>query len=436
MKIKLLLLSLIIISSMKSNALLNNVLVSECKGQIYSQSVLGNEGLGLMFDDFENNNNIFLNSDSINYRKQVLNPCISLQWGINNDGSFIDEMGVQSTQEIDVNADKAWDKYTGKKEVIIAIIDTGIDFTHEDLRNVIWTNQGETAGDGIDNDNNGFIDDIHGWNFYDNSCDTYNSQSDEDDHGTHVAGIIAALRNNIGIAGVASNTNIKIMTIKILGSRKRNGSINSFIEAIEYAESMGASICNISSGTYLENTKLKSAIENSEMLFVTAAGNGGENNDITPMYPASFDLENIISVASISCNGSLNSLSNFGKTSVDIAAPGSSILSTLTNDRYGYLSGTSMAAPFVTGVIAMVYSYYEDITLLDAKAIVLNSVKKLPTLEGKVLSGGIPNALAALSYNNEAIVLIHKIVEIVGSLQRYLTMSLNETPLFKDSSMK
>lgn len=408
---KLLLLNLIIILYIKSSVLPDNMLVYVCKGQIYSQSAHGNEDVGLLFDDIDNQNNVFVNSDSIYKRKQVLNPSIFIQWGINNDGSFVDELGVHSTQGIDVNTVKAWDKYMGKKEVVIAIIDTGIDFSHEDLRGVMWTNPGETTGDGIDNDSNGFVDDIYGWNFYDNSCDTYNSQSDEDDHGTHVAGIIAALQNNIGIAGVASNTNIKIMTLKILGSSNNRGSINSFIKAIEYAENMGASICNISSGTYIENTKLKAVIEHSEMLFVTAAGNEGENNDITHMYPSSFDSQNIISVASINCNGNLNNLSNYGNESVDIAAPGTSILSTLTNNRYGYLSGTSMATPFVTGVVAMVYSYYEDITLLDAKAIVLNSVKKLPTLEGKVLSGGIPNALTALSYSNKSIGLIHKIVE-------------------------
>lgn len=144
------------------------------------------------------------------------------------------------------------------------------------------------------------------------------------------------------------------------------------------------------------------------MLFVIAAGNGGENNDVVPMYPASFEAENIISVASINCNGSLNDTSNYGITSVDIAAPGTSIYSTLTNNRYGFFSGTSMAAPFVTGVVAMVYSYYHDITLLEAKETVLNSVMKLPSLEDKVVSGGIPDAFAALSYNNKLFVFLHR----------------------------
>jgi subtilisin family serine protease len=143
------------------------------------------------------------------------------------------------------------------------------------------------------------------------------------------------------------------------------------------------------------------------MLFVTAAGNKGDNNDMDPMYPASFDAENIISVASIDCNGELNNDSNYGETSVDIAAPGTSILSTLANNRYGYLSGTSMAAPFVTGVIAMVYSYYQDISLIEAKDVVLKSVKKLPSLNGKIATGGIPDAFAALSLNKNLFIFLH-----------------------------
>lgn len=268
--------------------------------------------------------------------------------------------------------------------------------THEDLKEIMWINKNEVPDDGIDNDNNGYVDDVYGWNFANNTSETY-SHHPIDNHGTHIAGIIAAKRNGVGIVGVASNTNIKIMTLKVLDTNSISGSIDSFVRAIEYAEEMGASICNISAGTYVENIKFKSAIENSKMLFVVAAGNDEENNDVCPLYPASFGMDNIVSVANLKCDGTLNSSSNYGAISVDIAAPGTSIMSTAISSRYGYLSGTSMAAPYVSGIIAMVYSYYEDITLLEAKEIVLSTVYKLPQLKDKVLSGGIPDAYAALS---------------------------------------
>lgn len=329
------------------------------------------------------------------------------QWGIKNSGTFTDEFNTAAVANFDMNVTKAWDKFSGGKEVIVAVIDTGIDYTHEDLKDTMWNNQGEIPGDGIDNDNNRFIDDIYGWNFSDNTNITY-SNNDYDEHGTHVAGIIAASQNNLGISGVASNIDIKIMSLKTLSTNNASTTIDTITKAIQYAEKMGADIVNISAGSFWDDPDLKLTIENSNMLFVVGAGNGywqtnGTNNDIIPIYPASYDSENIISVANISYDGTLNLTSNYGLKSVDIAAPGTSILSTLPNNQYGYRTGTSMAAPMVTGVLAMIYSYYEDITLVDAKNILLDSVKKIPGLEGKVATGGIPDAFKALSYNREKI---------------------------------
>lgn len=251
--IKKILLLILIILSLIGIQFIQMIEFAIYKEPLHSQSA--NKDFKLIPSSIYLKDYAYLNKYLIYKQKQVLDTCFSIQWGIKNNGTFIDEQGFKSTPDIDINAIKAWNKYIGKKEVVIAIIDTGIDYSHEDLKDVIWKNIEEIEGDGIDNDCNGFVDDLYGWNFYDNSSKTYNSQSNEDDHGTHVAGIIAASRNNTGIAGVASNTNIKIMTLKILGSRNSSGSINSMIKAIKYAESMGASICNISAGTYLEISK-------------------------------------------------------------------------------------------------------------------------------------------------------------------------------------
>ena len=339
-----------------------------------------------------------------NTSKIMEDPYLSIQWGMENRGNFKDEFNYSSTEDVDMNLTDAWDKTHGEKEVIVAVIDTGIDYNHEDLKDVIWTNTKEVPEDEIDNDDNGFVDDIHGWNFYKNSNVTYNSL-DAEDHGTHVAGIIAASQNNVGIAGIASNANISIMSVKVLGGKDGSGQTSSIIKAIGYAKKMGASICNISAGTSNYDFLLELAIKNSGMLVVTAAGNGDEDgrgidNDITPMYPSSFNLDNIISVANLRCDGILEKSSNYGWKSVDIAAPGTSIWSTLPENQYGYLTGTSMATPMVAGVAALVYSYYEDITLAQTKAIVLNSAKKLPELSGLVITSGMPDALKALSYDD------------------------------------
>ncbi|MGB4658417.1 MAG: S8 family peptidase [Mobilitalea sp.] len=313
---------------------------------------------------------------------------------------------VQAVEDVDIDASSAWSLSQGaNREVIIALIDTGVDYTNEELSEVIWTNNGETANDGIDNDKNGYIDDVYGWDFYNNTAFVYNSRNaSEYDHGTHGAGSIGAAINNIGIEGIASDFNIKIMIVKALGGSGGYGDAASVVKAIQYAEAMGADICNMSFGTTTYDEELEQAVADSDMLFVCAAGNGdragnGVDNDVTPLYPASFDLDNVISVANLNFTGELDSSSNYGDESVDIAAPGAYILSTIAAGKYGYMSGTSMSAPMVTAVTAMTYSYYKDITMLEAKAIVLSSTEQLDSLQGKVSSGGILNAYNALTSN-------------------------------------
>ncbi len=306
---------------------------------------------------------------------------------------------------IDINIQPAWSLYDqaqNKRSVIVAIIDTGIDINHQELHDAIWTNPGEIDGDGIDNDGNGYVDDIHGWNFYSNNNKVFSGS--EDSHGTHAAGTISASRGSYGITGITDNNYVKIMPLKALGGKEGVGSPDAVIKAIKYAEEKGASICNLSMGTTGYSEELAQTMKNSHMLFVVSCGNGGVsglgyNTDVYPVYPASLPYDNIISVANILFDGTLSKDSNYGAASVDIAAPGTYILSTIPDNSYGYMSGTSMAAPMVTGVAAMLYSYRTDISLADVKTIILNSSRKLDTLSGKVVSGGLLDAYSALNWH-------------------------------------
>ncbi len=319
-------------------------------------------------------------------------------------GGYYQTNTITAVADIDIDAKEAWDTLSDDgDEVIIAVIDTGVDYTHEDLKDSVWTNTSEIAGDGIDNDKNGYIDDVYGWDFYNDKAFEVGKNTSEYEHGTHVAGIMAASLNSKGIAGAVGDANVKVMSIKVLGGKDGSGEAEDVIAAIEYAEKMGASICNLSFGTQEYSAKLYETIKASDMLFVCAAGNGsrtsyGDNTDNIPCYPASFNLDNIISVANLTYDGTLDASSNYGKTSVDIAAPGSYIISTLPNDSYGYFSGTSMAAPYVSAVAALVYSDRE-VELSKVKEIILGSVQKLDSLKNKVVSGGMVNAYNALTAN-------------------------------------
>ena len=311
---------------------------------------------------------------------------------------------VSAVEGIDINAEEAWAVYNGgDRDVIVATIDTGIDYTHEDLQNALWINPGEIAGNSIDDDGNGYVDDVYGWNFYNNNNRTYVSSND-DAHGTHGAGTIAASADNgVGIAGITDSGHVKIMSLKALGGYNGSGSTASIIQAIQYAEANGAAICNLSLGSSVNDPALYRAMANSSMLFVVAAGNDGANTDKTPSYPASYDLQNIISVANLNYDGSLHSSSNYGAASVDIAAPGSYILSTTPGNGYGYMTGTSMAAPMVTAAAAMLYSHYADITLADVKQVLLTSAGQLDTLSGSVLTGGMLDLGAAMNWDMDSL---------------------------------
>ena len=312
---------------------------------------------------------------------------------------------IRARRGVDINILPAWNLYDSSTEehrqVVVAVIDTGIDINHPDLKDAIWTNEDEIPGDGIDNDGNGYIDDVHGWNFFDGNNEL--CKGSEDDHGTHAAGTIAAARGNGGIAGITDSKYVKVMVLKALGTQYGVGEEKAIIEAIRYAEANGASICNLSFGTTEYYPELEKVMRASKMLFVVSAGNGdakgiGEDTDQKPDYPSSFDLDNVISVANLMFDGSLAESSNYGAKSVDIAAPGTYIVSAIANSGYGFMTGTSMSAPMVTGAAAFLYSYRTDLQLSDIRKVLLETARKIPPLEGKLSSNGMLDVYAALNY--------------------------------------
>ena len=340
------------------------------------------------------------------------------QWALNNPGSYYTYLKasrtqIKSTVDVDMNIPEAWEflkeANLGKREVVVAIIDTGVDSNHPDLVGHFWENTGEIPDDGIDNDNNGYVDDIHGWDFYneDNTICHYKynyryqlylaDPKDNDDHGTHIAGIISATAdNNIGIAGITAGFKVKLMVLKINGGASGTGNLSSAVEAVKYATRMGADICNLSWGTYQYTAALKEVMSESDMLFVAASGNTGENNDERPIYPASLELPNLISVTFVNADGRLTDLSNYGKTTVDIAAPGDDIYSTVVGS-YATMSGSSMAAPQVSAVAALLYSLGDFTYPSNIKQLILDNHKHIPELEGKLINPGIPDAFQTLS---------------------------------------
>jgi len=310
-----------------------------------------------------------------------------------------------------ISAPDAWDKETGSADVIVAVIDTGVDYSHEDLKANMWRNVGEIPNNQIDDDGNGFVDDVYGYDFFNNDGDP----KDDHSHGTHVAGTIGATGNNsTGVVGV--NWNTRIMALKFLNGRGY-GFAEDAIKAVEYAVANGAHIINASWGGRGYSQALKDAIDAAnEILFVAAAGNSGQNTDEYKFYPSAYDSENILSVAATYYHNALANFSNYGVSSVDIAAPGFSIRSSVPTDGcqwyvswwdgslldycdpsgYKDYSGTSMASPHVAGAAALLKSFAPDLTVLELKQRLMNSVDTFPELTGKIGSNGRLNIVTAL----------------------------------------
>lgn len=341
----------------------------------------------------------------------TLDPLYNNQWYLDNYGQN------GGTSDVDINAPEAWNIISESPTVKVGVMDTGIDWAHIDLVNNIWQNLDEDAdGDGqvlvyqngewifdpgdengIDDDGNGYIDDFIGWDFMNDDNNPYDGNS----HGTHVAGIIGAGANNgEGIAGVSWN--IQLIGLKMITDDNQTN-CSSVIEAIEYMDTMNIPISNNSWAFYCENEthSIFDAIENAKFnghLFVAAAGNSAGDNDADdPIHPASYPLDNIISVANIGNTGHLSNFSNYGASSVDIAAPGELIWSAIPNNDYALKHGTSQSAPQVTAACALLWQLYPDYTYLQIKDRLINTATTSNELNGKCVSNGRLNLYAMLS---------------------------------------
>jgi len=319
-------------------------------------------------------------------------PLFAQQWGLHNVGQPI--QGVSGKTDVDVNAPEAVRAVTGAG-VVVAVIDSGVDVTHPDLVGRIWVNPREIPGNGVDDDGNGYVDDVNGWDFI-NQDPTVFDPGWDDDHGTHVAGIIAASVNGKGVVGVAPDA--KIMPLKIFDGDY--GDLWAALDAIAYADAMGAKIANISWGasSSAEDAFLYDIMARSRLLFVVAAGNEDLDIEDDPQSPASFNLPNQITVAATDWLGNITYYSNYSSKLVHIAAPGDEILSTVSAPRlYEYHSGTSMAAPFVTGVAALVWSKSPSLTAEQVRSVILTYSKPLPGSEPYTVTGRMVDAQRALA---------------------------------------
>jgi subtilisin family serine protease len=279
--------------------------------------------------------------------------------------------------------------------VVVADIDTGVDYNHQDLINNMWRNPGEIAGDGIDNDSNGFVDDIVGWDFRDKDARPF----DDNSHGSHTSGTIAATGGNgIGVSGVAQQASI--MGLRFLGGSQGSGTLEDAIKAIDYATENGAQIMSNSWGGGGFSQAMFDAISRANdkgILFVAAAGNSGSDNDKKAQYPANYELPNVLTVAATDSADKLASFSCYGLKSVHIAAPGVKILSTTPGSKYASLSGTSMATPHVTGAAVLLKAAYPNLKAKELKDVLLQSVEELVSLKGKVSTGGRLNIAKAFA---------------------------------------
>jgi subtilisin family serine protease len=297
-------------------------------------------------------------------------------------------------------AAKAWAKSTGSRAVYVGIIDEGVQVDHQDLKDNMWMNPHDPV-DGRDNDGNGYVDDANGWDFVNGDRTVYDGGKGgtADKHGTHVAGTIGGVGGNgIGVVGV--NWKVTMISGKFLG--RNGGTTANAIRAVDYFTDLkkrhGLDIVatNNSWGGGGYSQALSDAIERANaagILFIAAAGNGGgdgvgDNNDVTPHYPSSYANANIIAVASITSTGARSGFSNFGVTSVDVGAPGSSIQSTLPNNTYGAYSGTSMATPHVAGAVALYKAINPTASATQIQAAILNSATPTASLSGRTVTGG------------------------------------------------
>ncbi|MBK5268489.1 MAG: S8 family serine peptidase, partial [Acidimicrobiia bacterium] len=309
-------------------------------------------------------------------------PLVSDQWALENTGQ------TGGTVDADIDADAAWAFTEGNPSVVVAVIDTGVDLDHPDLAGRLWINAGEIPGNGVDDDQNGYIDDVNGWDF--SASD--NSPDDEYGHGTAVAGMAAADLNGVGTVGIAPQ-----ITIMPLRACSPGCPISTLVAAVAYARNNGADIINMSlggTGPYFDPLR-DELTASPDVLVTAAAGNTASNSDPNPFFPAGFGLPNILSVASTDDSDQLSGFSNFGEVTVDLAAPGENVLTTSIGG-WANASGTSFSSPLVAGVAGLVLSLRPGSPPEEVIDLILAGVDSLPSLTGKTKTGGRLNAGATV----------------------------------------
>ncbi|MCB0377675.1 MAG: S8 family serine peptidase [Bdellovibrionales bacterium] len=324
---------------------------------------------------------------------------------IMNDPAMHKKWGLAKTDALD-----AWQLTTGSREIIVAVVDTGIDIEHPDLKNNLWVNPGESGKDkhgrnkatnGVDDDGNGFIDDVHGWNFVHSN----NYLKDNHGHGTHIAGIVGAEGgNNYGVTGVAPK--VSLMILKYFDPQSPGNNLVNTIKAFDYAIKMNAHIINYSGGGMEFSQPEFRAVQRAEqkgILFVAAAGNERSNSDYKKYYPADYDLDNIISVTAINPTLRVLSSSNYGVKTVDIAAPGENIYSTLPGGTFGTMTGTSQATAFVSGVAALLMAHNRDFDAKAVKKYILRTGDNLEWLKSKTNTSKKLNIFRSLTMLDQGV---------------------------------
>ena len=325
-------------------------------------------------------------------------PFFSNLYGLQNTGQTV--AGVSGTPDADIDAPEAWDLTTGSPQVVVGVVDSGVDVVHPDLSSSIWANPGESGdgreSNGIDDDANGLVDDWRGWDWVADD----NLAADENDHGTHVSGTITASGNDAtGVTGVSWNS--RVMPLRMLDANG-SGTVADLVSAYRYARAKGAQIVNASlGGSGFSRAELDAIDGAPNTLFVVAAGNGGDDGvgddvDTTPEYPCAYAAANIVCVAASDQNDGLAGFSNFGSASVDLAAPGVRTLSTVPGGGYSYFSGTSMATPHTAGVAALIWSLEPGASVAGVKSALLGGTDARSAFTGKTATGGRLNAVRSL----------------------------------------
>lgn len=364
----------------------------------YALVKVARKALKKHLDLLNNDENVFYAEPNYTYHAigkkgtaQVNDPRFSKLWGLNNTGgneprSSSGNSSNQGVKGADINALKAWKLSKGDKNIVIAVIDTGIDYKHEDLKDNMWVNTAELNGSpGVDDDGNGHIDDIYGHDFANNDGDPM----DGNGHGTHCAGTIGAVHDNgKGVAGVMGK--VSLMGVKFL-TDQGSGSAVGAVSAINYATKMRVDIMSNSWGGGGYSEALKDAImaaKSKGIVFIAAAGNSQSDNNSVPHYPSNYEVDNVISVAAHNYSDRLASFSCYGSKTVHVAAPGRNILSTTPDNSYDVYSGTSMATPHVSGVVGLYLAHRGKTSPRKLRQKLMNSANYVGSIGRKLISGG------------------------------------------------